>query len=159
MRSKEAGVAYIRGIPGEITNGSGNGSKLKMSVENTTTGKLRTREVDMVVLSVGGVPRVSDDKTRSLLTISRSPDGFLQEAHPKLRPVEAATKGVFIAGCAEAPKDVKDSVCQAGFAASREGLQITSASIFLFYCVCFDLLNGKYPKCVCVRLIIEAKSN
>ncbi len=128
IRSKEAGVAYIRGIPGEITNSGSNGT-LKLSVENTTTGKLRTREVGMVVLSVGGVPRESAPKIRSLLTISKSPDGFMQEAHPKLRPVEAATKGIFLAGCAEAPKDVKDSVCQAGFAASRANSLLSAGEV------------------------------
>jgi heterodisulfide reductase subunit A len=128
MRSKQAGVAYIRGIPGEITNGQASG-KLKMTVENTTTGKLQTREVDMVILSVGGVPRESAPKIRSLLTISKSPDGFMQEAHPKLRPVEAATKGVFICGCAESPKDVKDSVCQAGFAASRANALLSAGHV------------------------------
>ena len=128
MRSKEAGVAYIRGIPGEVSNGSADG-KLKLAVENTTTSTLQTREVDMVVLSVGGVPRESAPKIRSLLTISKSPDGFLQEAHPKLRPVEAATKGVFICGCAESPKDVKDSVCQAGFAASRANSLLSAGQV------------------------------
>ncbi len=129
IRSKEAGVSYIRGIPGDVTNGSENGGTLKLSVENTTTGKLRTREVDMVVLAVGGVPRESAPKRRSLHTISKTPDGFRQEAHPKLRPVEAATKGVFIAGCAEAPKDVKDSVCQAGFAASRANALLSAGEV------------------------------
>ncbi len=128
MRSKQAGVSYIRGIPGEITNGQANG-RLKMVVENTTIGKLQEREVDMVVLSVGGVPQPSAPELRTLLTISKSPDGFMQEAHPKLRPVEAATKGVFICGCAEAPKDVKDSVCQAGFAASRANSLLSAGKV------------------------------
>jgi heterodisulfide reductase subunit A len=128
MRSKEAGVTYIRGIPGEVTNGQANG-KLKLTVENTTSGKLLKKEVDMVVLSVGGVPRQSAPKIRSLLTISKSPDGFMQEAHPKLRPVEAATKGVYICGCAESPKDVKDSVCQAGFAASRANALLAAGEV------------------------------
>ena len=129
MRSKEAGVAYIRGIPGEIVNGRGNGGGLRLTVENTTTGRLVTRDADMVVLAVGGIPRVTDDRLRGLLNISRSPDGFLQEAHPKLRPVEAATKGVYIAGCAESPKDVKDSVCQAGFAASRDNALLSAGEV------------------------------
>ncbi len=128
MRSKQAGVAYIRGIPGEVSNGDP-GGKLKLSVENTTTSKLQTQEVDMVILSVGGVPRQSAPKIRSLLTISKSPDGFMQEAHPKLRPVEAATKGIFICGCAESPKDVKDSVCQAGFAASRANSLLAAGKV------------------------------
>jgi heterodisulfide reductase subunit A len=98
-------------------------------LENTTTGKLLREEFDMVVLSVGGVPRDSAPEIRSLLTISKSPDGFLQEAHPKLRPVEAATKGVYICGCAESPKDVKDSVCQAGFAASRANALLNAGEV------------------------------
>ena len=57
---------------------------------------------------------------RRLLTLSSTADGFLMEAHPKLKPVDAPTKGVFIAGCAEAPKDVKDSVTQAGAANAAE---------------------------------------
>jgi len=128
MRSKQAGVAYIRGIPGEVTNSSPEG-KLNLSVENTTTGVMQTKDVDMVVLSVGGIPQESAPKLRSLLTISKSPDGFMQEAHPKLRPVEAATRGVFLAGCAESPKDVKDSVCQAGFAASRANSLLSAGEV------------------------------
>jgi heterodisulfide reductase subunit A len=126
LRSKEAGVSYIRGIPGEITNSDGT---LKMVVENTTTGEVLHEQFDMVVLSVGGVPRDSAPEIRSLLTISKSPDGFMQEAHPKLRPVEAATKGVYICGCAESPKDVKDSVCQAGFAASRANALLNAGEV------------------------------
>jgi len=126
VRSKEAGVSYIRGIPGEITNGRGG---LDMVVEDTTTGEVLQEKFDMIVLSVGGVPRANAPEVRSLLTISKSPDGFLQEAHPKLRPVEAATKGVYICGCAESPKDVKDSVCQAGFAASRANALLNAGEI------------------------------
>lgn len=127
-KSRESGVRYIRGIPGEITNGTDDG-KLHLVVENTTSGKVMKQAHDMVVLAVGGVPTESAAKIRSLLTISKSPDGFLQEAHPKLRPVEAATKGVYICGCAESPKDVKDSVCQAGFAASRANALLAAGKV------------------------------
>jgi heterodisulfide reductase subunit A len=125
-RSKEAGVRYVRGIPGEIGNGA---DTLELVVEDTTTGEVLRQRFDMVVLAVGGIPRESAPKIRSLLTISKSPDGFLQEAHPKLRPVEAATKGVYICGCAESPKDVKDSVCQAGFAASRANALLSAGGV------------------------------
>ncbi|MEA3340954.1 MAG: hypothetical protein U9R15_13400, partial [Chloroflexota bacterium] len=47
-----------------------------------------------------------------------SPDGFFQEAHPKLRPVDTEVEGVFIAGCCQGPKDIPDTVAQAKAAAS-----------------------------------------
>ena len=50
--------------------------------------------------------------------LSRTPDGWFAEAHPKLRPVETNTDGVFLAGCAQGPKDVPDTVAHAGAAAS-----------------------------------------
>ena len=112
QRSKEAGTQYIRGIPGEIEEDPETKS-LRLFVENTTEGGTECHEVDMVVLSVGAVPRRDSDGIGQLLTLQRSQDGFFLEAHPKLKPVDAATQGVFFAGCAESPKDIKDSVTQA----------------------------------------------
>jgi heterodisulfide reductase subunit A len=54
-----------------------------------------------------------------ILSLSHTSDGFVMEAHPKLKPVDAPTRGVYFAGCVESPKDVKDSVTQAGAAAAR----------------------------------------
>jgi heterodisulfide reductase subunit A len=54
-----------------------------------------------------------------MLGLQLTPDGFFLEAHPKLQPVDAATRGIFYAGCAEAPKDIKESVTQASAAAVR----------------------------------------
>jgi len=117
-RSKEAGVRYIRGIPGEITEDRETGN-LRIFVEDTTANKMEEHELDMVVLSVGVTPRLDMPEIQKLLTLSKTSDGFFMEAHPKLKPVDAPTSGVYYAGCAEAPKDVKDSVTQASAAASR----------------------------------------
>ena len=124
-RSKELGVKYIRGLPGEVTQNDG---RLKVVVENTTAGRLEEHEFDVIVLSIGAVPRGADTVGK-LLTLSRSPDGFFLEAHPKLRPVDSPTKGVFLAGCAEAPKDIKDSVTQASAAAARAQILLNSKEI------------------------------
>jgi heterodisulfide reductase subunit A len=61
--------------------------------------------------------------------MSRTGDGFLMEAHPKLKPVDSPTKGVYIAGCAESPKDVKDSVTQASAAAARAEILLNAPQI------------------------------
>jgi heterodisulfide reductase subunit A len=118
QRSKEAGVSYIRGIPGEIVEDPATRS-LKLFVEDTTAGKIDEHELDMVVLSVGVIPRHDMAEVQKHLTLSKTADGFFMELHPKLKPVDAPTSGVFFAGCAEAPKDVKDSVTQASAAAAR----------------------------------------
>src|SRR4030066_170156 len=85
----------------------------------------------MLVLSVGLIPRKDSGVVRQLLTLSRTSDGFLMESHPKLKPVDAPTRGVFLAGCAESPKDVKDSVTQASAAAARAGILMAKGKITL----------------------------
>jgi len=127
MRSKEMGVKYIRGLPGEVKEDPESKS-LKLFVENTTTGRLEQPKVDMLVLSIGALPR-QDGRLKELLSLSRTADGFFMEAHPKLKPVDTPTRGVYIAGCAESPKDVKDSVTQASAAAARAGILLSSPKI------------------------------
>jgi heterodisulfide reductase subunit A len=73
----------------------------------------------MVVLSVGVLPRSDDKHLQEMLALQRTSDGFYLEAHSKLMPVDSATRGVFFAGCAEGPKDIKDAVTQASAAAAR----------------------------------------
>jgi len=117
-RSKEAGVKYIRGFPGEVVEDPATGNLL-LTVENTTAGRVEQHELDMVVLSIGLVPPEEQSHVKKLLTLSQTDEGFLLESHPKLKPVDTPTRGVFLAGCAEGPKDIKDSVTQAGAAAAR----------------------------------------
>jgi len=128
QRSKEAGTRYIRGIPGDIEEDPVT-RNLMLTVENTTSGKLERHELDMVVLSVGVVPSEDQQKVASQFNLSKTSDGFFLESHPKLRPVEAPTRGVYLAGFCEAPKDIKDSVCQAGAAASKAGILLNAGKI------------------------------
>ncbi len=125
MRSKEEGVKYIRGIPGEVTEDPQT-KNLILTVENTTTGKLEKHELEMLVLSQGVIPRRDGETIKRLLTLSTTSDGFVMESHPKLKPVDAPTKGIFIAGCVESPKDIKDSVTQAGAAAARASILLNA---------------------------------
>ncbi len=117
-RSRQLGVRYVRGIPGEVESTPGNGGVL-LHVENTETSKLEHHEVDMVVLATGVKPRAEARDLQKLMSLQLHPDGFLLEAHPKLQPVDAPARGVFYAGCAEGPKDIKESVTQASAAAGR----------------------------------------
>jgi heterodisulfide reductase subunit A len=128
QRSKEAGTRYIRGLPGDIEEDPVT-RNLTITVENTTTGKLERHELDMVVLSVGVQPPDDLAKISGLFTLSKTSDGFFMESHPKLKPVDAPTRGVYFAGFCESPKDIKDSVCQAGAAASRAGSLVGAGKI------------------------------
>ena len=127
-RSKEIGVHYIRGLPGEVIEDPET-RNLKIRVENTTTSRIEEYELDMVVLSVGLQPGEDLKHLTNIINISQTADGFVMEAHPKLRPVDAPTPGIFFAGSVEAPKDIKDSVTQAGAAVARSSILLSSGTV------------------------------
>ncbi len=116
-RSRSLGVQYVRGLPGSVEEMS-DGS-MRVAVENTATGRIEFHDLDMLVLSIGMKPSSSTRKIQEMLGLQLTSDGFFLEAHPKLQPVDAATRGVFYAGCAEGPKDIKESVTQGSAAAAR----------------------------------------
>jgi heterodisulfide reductase subunit A len=84
--------------------------------------------VDMVILETGLVPQPDTDRMGGIFGLSRSEDGFFLEAHPKLRPVETNTDGVFLAGACQAPRDVPDAVAHAN-AAAAEALALLSQGV------------------------------
>ena len=127
-RAKSEGVIFIRGLPGEVVENK-DSNNLNLIGEDLTLNKFYYLEAEIVVLSVGFIPRADSAVVQRLLTLSKTSDGFFMEAHPKLRPVDTPTGGVFLAGCAEAPKDIKDSVTQAGAAAARAGILMAKGSV------------------------------
>ena len=116
-RSRRLGVHYVRGLPGTVEETADR--SLRVAVENAATGALEFFELDMLVLAIGVKPPKGTQKLQEMLGLQLTSDGFFLEAHPKLMPVDAATRGVFYAGCAEGPKDIKDSVTQASAAVAR----------------------------------------
>lgn len=127
-RARREGVKFIRGLPAEILEDKKT-HNLWLIGENTLQNELYKTNVEMVVLSVGLEPRKDAEAIQKLLTLSRTQDGFFMEAHPKLRPVDAATGGIFFAGCAESPKDIKDSVTQASAASARAGILMAKGKV------------------------------
>ena len=127
-RAKREGVIFIRGLPAQIIEDP-NTKDLWLIGENTLQKEIYKIKVGMVILSVGIEPRKDSEVIQKLLTLSRTKDGFFMEAHPKLRPVDAPTGGIFFAGCAESPKDIKDSVTQASAAAARAGILMAKGKI------------------------------
>ncbi|MEW6113938.1 MAG: hydrogenase iron-sulfur subunit, partial [Thermodesulfobacteriota bacterium] len=128
QRARREGVTFIRGIPGEIIEDLAT-DDLTLLGENTLLGTQYRSTVDMVILSVGIKPRQDSDLLQRLLNLATDTDGFYMEAHPKLKPVDTTTGGVFIAGAAEGPKDIKDSVTQASAAASRANILMSKGEV------------------------------
>jgi len=117
-RSKGMGVRYIRGLPGSIKEDP-KSRDLILTVENTATNELDTHRAELAVLAVAVQPPEDINVVQEMLALQRNSDGFFLEAHPKLQPVDSATRGIFFAGCAEGPKDIKESVTQASASAAR----------------------------------------
>ncbi len=117
-RAQRTGVKFVRGRVAEV-NGDSSGDKVTLKVEDTLTRRIIESEFDLVVLSVGLRPSRGSKEIAGILKLGEGADGFLQEAHPKFRPVDTLTDGVFICGCAQGPKDIPDTVAQASAASSR----------------------------------------
>ena len=113
-RSRREGVKFIRGRPSQIQEINEN-NNLIVSVEDTQSGELLNKEFEMVVLSIGA----EGPKSNIPFPVSKDTHQFYIESHPKLRPVDTPTDGIFIAGGAESPKDIREAVTQASAAAGR----------------------------------------
>ena len=112
-------ILYLRGKVSRIFQDSGDDGKLIVWGVDTLTGKKIEIAADMVVLAMAAVPNVGVKELAKKLKISTDAHGFITEAHPKLRPVETLTAGIFLTGCAQAPKDIPETVAQASGAAAR----------------------------------------
>jgi heterodisulfide reductase subunit A len=115
-------VNFIRGRVAEVTDWAQvpeEEDKLVIQVEDTNIGIVRRISVDMVVLSVGMEPQEDAEEIRRLFKVQSSPDGWLLERHPKLAPVSTFSEGIYLAGACQGPKDIPDSVAQAGAAAAE----------------------------------------
>ena len=133
---------FFRGRPSEVRP---SGDILTIDIFDTTTNKLFEIKTDLVVLVPALVPRVDNNQFARILRISQSADGFLLEAHPKLRPMDTFTGGIFIAGCCQAPKDIQDSVAQASGAAARAANILSKKELEaepLISCVEEELCSG-----------------
>jgi heterodisulfide reductase subunit A2 len=122
QRLLNEGVHFIRGKVAEVTDwalDSSEEGKLVLRVEDTLLGVVRRIPVDMVVLSIGLEPHEDAQDVRRLFNITCATDGWFLERHPKLAPVDTFTDGIFLAGACQGPKDIPDTVAQAGAAAAQ----------------------------------------
>ncbi len=116
-RARDMGIKFIRGKPGSVTE-KDNGDMV-VRVEDTLTTEVIDLDLDLLVLSVGAVSSESNERIRQILKVSRAADGFMMEAHPKLKPVDTTLDGIFIGGVSQGPKDIPYSVSQGSACAAR----------------------------------------
>jgi len=116
IAAREYGIKFIRGRVGDVYEEID--KSLTLRVSDTFLGEIFELKVDLLVLSVGIKPSSDTIQIGRMLGVQQTEDGFLMEAHPKLRPVDSLSEGIFIAGTCQAPKDIPDSVAQAKAAAS-----------------------------------------
>jgi heterodisulfide reductase subunit A len=121
------GIKFLRGRPAEVIENDD--LTLIVRSEDTLLGKVTEYEYDLVVLSVGLVPPEGSEELRQTIGLSKSADGFLMEAHPKLRPVDTLTDGVYLAGVSQGPKDIPDAVAQGSGAASRAAIPMVKGEV------------------------------
>ena len=113
---EEYGVHYIKGMVGKVVPENG---KLKVQASDLLDNRQLHIDADMVVLAAAIEPDKSARSVATMLTASMDTNDFFTEAHPKLRPVESPTAGVFLSGTCQGPKDIPETVAQASAAAAK----------------------------------------
>ena len=113
---EEYGVHYIKGMVGKV---SPEGDILKVQASDLISNEQIHIDADLVVLAAAIEPDKSARPLATMLTASMDTNDFFTEAHPKLRPVESPTAGIYLSGACQGPKDIPETVAQAGAAASK----------------------------------------
>jgi heterodisulfide reductase subunit A len=122
-------VNFFHGRPSEIRVQEG--GELNFDIFDSATKKLFQVTSDLVVLVPALVPRTDVSELARMLRISQGVDDFFLELHPKLKPMDTATRGIFLAGCCQGPKDIPDTVAMASGAAVRASIPLSKGKIEL----------------------------
>ncbi len=115
---EQYGVHYIKGMVGKVTPNKKSG-KLEVQASDLLAGEQLHIDADLVVLAAAVKADPTARRMGTLLTASMDNNDFFTEAHPKLRPVESPTAGVFLSGMCQGPKDIPETVAQASGAAAK----------------------------------------
>ena len=118
QRARELGVNFIRGRVSRIFEDPKT-KNLIIHAEDANLGMPIEVEAEMVVLATAAIPKKGTEEIARILNLTRGADGFFMESHPKLKPLDAPTDGIFLAGACQGPKDIPYSVSQGCGAAAR----------------------------------------
>ncbi|TXT60166.1 MAG: CoB--CoM heterodisulfide reductase iron-sulfur subunit A [Promethearchaeota archaeon] len=154
QKSKESGIRFIRGKVGELKEDPET-KEIKVRVYSSLTDEIINISADLVILSSAVLPSKGTGQIAKVLNLDIDKNGFLTESHFGLMPQETKTKGVFIAGFAQGPKDIAYSVSQARAAASKVAeltskgeidLELIIAEVSKDYCISCGRCELECPK-------------
>ena len=114
---EQYGVHYVKGMVGKVTPQTD--GTLDVQASDLIDNKQLHINADLVVLAAAIEPDKSARGLATMLTASMDTNDFFTEAHPKLRPVESPTAGIFLSGACQGPKDIPETVAQASAAAAK----------------------------------------
>jgi len=150
VRAQDHNVHFVRGRVSEVVPSKD--GKLLVRAEDTTLGTTFEGTFDLVVLSMGIIPSKGTEELAKKLGIQTGEDGFLLEKHFKLGPVDSQREGVFVAGCALSPKDIRESTLEAMSASSRVATFVGKGEITLQPETAI-IIQEKCNKCeVCIQI-------
>jgi len=127
QRAREMGVNFIRGRVSEMIEDPGT-KNIIIRAEDTMLGEPIELEAELVILATAALPSKGIEEVSRILNVTRGTDGFLMESHPKLKPLDTAVDGIFLAGSCQGPKDIPYSVAQGCGAAARAATIISKPS-------------------------------
>ena len=136
-----ADVRFVRYEPQdgpqvEATNSYEGQPVVQVSVPDPVLGKRLALDADLLVLSAAVAPAAGNPDLARQFKLATNPDGFFQEAHVKLRPVDFAAEGVFLCGTAHYPKHLTESIAQAYGAAGRAASLLSQDTVTASGSVC-----------------------
>lgn len=117
-RAREAGIHFVQGRPAEIQEVPGS-KNLIVRADNASLGRPMEYEFEMVGLATAAIASDGSEELARVLTVPTDTHGFFMESHPKLKPIDTPTEGVYLAGAAQGPKDIPQCVSQGSGAAGR----------------------------------------
>jgi len=131
IKAGQQGVVFIRYKPEEPPVVSNNRKGTIVTVHDVLSGETLAIPTDLVVLNAAMVPRADASEIQTKLKIARSVDGFFQEAHAKLRPLDTPMDGIYLAGTAQGPRDITDSAAMGSAAAAKAAILLAKGKVEL----------------------------
>ncbi len=162
QRAKDSDIKMIRGKVGEIIEDP-ESKDIKIRVYSSLTDEIIKIDADLVVLSTAALPSEGTQRIVKVLNLDADKNGFLTESHFGLMPQETKTKGIFIAGFAQGPKDIAYSVSQARAAASKVAeltapgqidIELITAEVDNDFCISCRRCEKECPK-MAIKIVDE----
>ncbi len=152
-RARQTGIRFVQGRPAEIREDPVT-KNLIVRADNASLGKPMEYEFEMVGLANAAIPTEGAKDLARILTVPTDTHGFFMESHPKLKPIDTPTEGVYLAGAAQGPKDIPQSVGQGSGAAGRaarvlihDNWEIDPIVAYVYPDRCINARGGKCSIC------------